>query len=285
MRITRLAATFGALTMRWRLPPAAETTIPAAVAAAPARGIVGKASSSKKLTIGVSRPARPGSADGSTYTASTSRSARSWPRVSASRRAASPGRPRSPATVSRTSSRARSTSWSPPTRSTTNAEGRQLRRSVLRRRPGPAGAGRLDDHRPGGPEGQEGLLGERLDPGQADQVRLQGRAAPGVRLVLQVRDGAGRKQVDAGHHRRHHPGPVTRPRRSTPASSRSSAKPFSEEPYGIGVKKTTPRAATRSTTFSRRPPPRVVQEAWDDTLGKSGKAAPELDVTKLTNYS
>ena len=64
-----------------------------------------------------------------------------------------------------------------------------------------------------GPESlgrQEGLLGLRLHPGQADPDRVQGRQAAAVRLVLQVRDGAGRRSGRRGHHRRHHPGRLRR---------------------------------------------------------------------------
>nr|BFE68643.1 hypothetical protein GCM10020092_019440 [Actinoplanes digitatis] len=58
-------------------------------------------------------------------------------------------------------------------------------------RPGPARPGQLDDHRPRVAGKQEGLLRLRLHADQADPDRVQGRQAPAVRLVLQVRDGAG----------------------------------------------------------------------------------------------
>jgi glutamate transport system substrate-binding protein len=61
-------------------------------------------------------------------------------------------------------------------------------------------------------------------------------------------------------------------------------KTFSDEPYGIGLKKSDTAGCNKineilktSTTDGS------YKKAWDDTLGKSGKPAPELDATKLTN--
>lgn len=61
-------------------------------------------------------------------------------------------------------------------------------------------------------------------------------------------------------------------------------KTFSTEPYGIGLKKDDKdgcekvneilKAATADGSY---------KAAWDATVGKSGKPAPELDTTKLTN--
>ena len=152
------------------------------------------------------------------------------------------------------------------------AEG-QLRRAVLRRRPGPARPDRLDDHRPGQLGRQEGLLGHRLDAGQADQGGLPGRRScscstrtPSASTAL-----AG-GQVDA----------VTTDdiilagyasQRSTRASSRWSARPFTEEPYGIGVKKDDKAGCDKINEILKAAGDRRrYKAAWDATLGTSGNA-------------
>ena len=61
-------------------------------------------------------------------------------------------------------------------------------------------------------------------------------------------------------------------------------KPFSEEPYGIGVKKEDTAGCNKiNDILKTAATDGSYKAAWDSTLGKSGKAAPELDVSKLTN--
>jgi glutamate transport system substrate-binding protein len=61
-------------------------------------------------------------------------------------------------------------------------------------------------------------------------------------------------------------------------------KPFSTEPYGIGVKKDDTAGCNKiNDILKAAAADGSYKKAWDDTLGKSGKAAPELDVSKLTN--
>ena len=61
-------------------------------------------------------------------------------------------------------------------------------------------------------------------------------------------------------------------------------KPFSTEPYGIGLKKTDTAGCNKiNDILKTAATDGSYKKAWDDTLGKSGKAAPELDVSKLTN--
>jgi glutamate transport system substrate-binding protein len=63
-------------------------------------------------------------------------------------------------------------------------------------------------------------------------------------------------------------------------------KPFSEEPYGIGLKKDDTDGCNKvNEILKTAATDGSYKKAWDDSLGKSGKAAPELDVTKLTNCS
>lgn len=63
-------------------------------------------------------------------------------------------------------------------------------------------------------------------------------------------------------------------------------KPFSTEPYGIGLKKTDSAGCNKiNDILKAAATDGSYKKAWDDSLGKSGKAAPELDVTKLTNCS
>jgi glutamate transport system substrate-binding protein len=61
-------------------------------------------------------------------------------------------------------------------------------------------------------------------------------------------------------------------------------KPFSTEPYGVGVKKTDSAGCNKiNEILKTAATDGSYKAAWDSTLGKSGKAAPELDVSKLTN--
>ena len=61
-------------------------------------------------------------------------------------------------------------------------------------------------------------------------------------------------------------------------------KPFSTEPYGIGVKKEDTAGCNKiNDILKAAAADGSYKKAWDDTLGKSGKAAPELDTSKLTN--
>ena len=63
-------------------------------------------------------------------------------------------------------------------------------------------------------------------------------------------------------------------------------KPFSTEPYGIGVKKDDTAGCNKINDILKASvADGSYKKAWDDTLGKSGKAAPELDASKLTNCS
>jgi glutamate transport system substrate-binding protein len=63
-------------------------------------------------------------------------------------------------------------------------------------------------------------------------------------------------------------------------------KPFSTEPYGIGLKKDDTAGCNKiNDILKAAATDGSYKKAWDDTLGKSGKAAPELDVSKLTNCS
>ena len=61
-------------------------------------------------------------------------------------------------------------------------------------------------------------------------------------------------------------------------------KPFSTEPYGIGLKKDDTAGCNKiNDILKAAAADGSYKKAWDDTLGKSGKAAPELDTSKLTN--
>ena len=61
-------------------------------------------------------------------------------------------------------------------------------------------------------------------------------------------------------------------------------KPFSEEPYGIGVKKDDTAGCNKiNDILKAAAADGSYKKAWDDTLGKSGKPAPELDASQLTN--
>jgi glutamate transport system substrate-binding protein len=61
-------------------------------------------------------------------------------------------------------------------------------------------------------------------------------------------------------------------------------KKFSEEPYGIGLKKADTAGCNKINDILKASvTDGSYKAAWDKTLGKSGTAAPELDVSKLTN--
>jgi glutamate transport system substrate-binding protein len=61
-------------------------------------------------------------------------------------------------------------------------------------------------------------------------------------------------------------------------------KPFSEEPYGIGVKKDDKAGCEKiNEILKAAAQDGSYKAAWDKTLGASGKPAPELDTSKLTN--
>jgi glutamate transport system substrate-binding protein len=63
-------------------------------------------------------------------------------------------------------------------------------------------------------------------------------------------------------------------------------KKFSDEPYGIGLKKDDSEGCNKiNEILKTAASDGSYKAAWDNTLGKSGTAAPELDVTKLTNCS
>ncbi|GGM34470.1 glutamate-binding protein [Micromonospora sonchi] len=60
--------------------------------------------------------------------------------------------------------------------------------------------------------------------------------------------------------------------------------PFSEEPYGIGLKKDDKAGCEKVNEILKAAAgDGTYKAAWDATLGKSGTAAPELDTTKLTH--
>jgi glutamate transport system substrate-binding protein len=61
-------------------------------------------------------------------------------------------------------------------------------------------------------------------------------------------------------------------------------KKFSDEPYGIGLKKDDTTGCNKvNEILKTAASDGSYKKAWDATLGKSGKAAPELDVSKLSN--
>ncbi|GAA0800552.1 glutamate ABC transporter substrate-binding protein [Spirilliplanes yamanashiensis] len=61
-------------------------------------------------------------------------------------------------------------------------------------------------------------------------------------------------------------------------------KKFSDEPYGIGLKKTDTEGCNKvNEILKAAAADGTYKTAWDATLGKSGTPAPELDTTKLTN--
>ena len=61
-------------------------------------------------------------------------------------------------------------------------------------------------------------------------------------------------------------------------------KTFSTEPYGIGLKKDDKDGCEKiNQILKTAASDGSYKAAWDATLGKSGKAAPELDTNKLTN--
>jgi glutamate transport system substrate-binding protein len=63
-------------------------------------------------------------------------------------------------------------------------------------------------------------------------------------------------------------------------------KKFSDEPYGIGLKKDDSEGCNKvNEILKAAASDGSYKAAWDSTLGKSGTPAPELDVTKLTNCS
>jgi glutamate transport system substrate-binding protein len=63
-------------------------------------------------------------------------------------------------------------------------------------------------------------------------------------------------------------------------------KPFTTELYGIGLKKDDKDGCTKINDILKSSvTDGSYKKAWDDTVGKSGKAAPALDVSKFTNCS
>jgi glutamate transport system substrate-binding protein len=61
-------------------------------------------------------------------------------------------------------------------------------------------------------------------------------------------------------------------------------KKFSEEPYGIGLKKDDKDGCNKiNEILKTASTDGSYKTAWDSTLGKSGAAAPTLDASKLTN--
>ena len=63
-------------------------------------------------------------------------------------------------------------------------------------------------------------------------------------------------------------------------------KKFSDEPYGIGLKKDDTEGCNKiNDILKAAAADGSYKTAWDNTLGKSGTAAPALDVAKLTNCS
>ena len=63
-------------------------------------------------------------------------------------------------------------------------------------------------------------------------------------------------------------------------------KKFSEEPYGVGLKKDDTAGCNKiNDILKAAAADGSYKAAWDNTLGKSGQAAPTLDASKLTNCS
>jgi glutamate transport system substrate-binding protein len=63
-------------------------------------------------------------------------------------------------------------------------------------------------------------------------------------------------------------------------------KTFSVEPYGIGLKKEDKSSCEKiNDILKKAAADGRYKTAWDNTLGKSGKSAPTLDESKLTNCS
>ena len=63
-------------------------------------------------------------------------------------------------------------------------------------------------------------------------------------------------------------------------------KKFSEEPYGIGLKKNDTAGCNKiNDILKAAASDGSYKKAWESTLGKSGRPAPELDTSKLTNCS
>jgi glutamate transport system substrate-binding protein len=61
-------------------------------------------------------------------------------------------------------------------------------------------------------------------------------------------------------------------------------KPFSTEPYGIGLKKDDVASCKKiNEILQAAAADGRYKAAWDATLGKSGTPAPTLDTSKLTN--
>jgi len=61
-------------------------------------------------------------------------------------------------------------------------------------------------------------------------------------------------------------------------------KPFSTEPYGIGIAKADKSSCEKINEILKASAgDGRYKAAWDNTLGKSGKALPTLDASKLTN--
>jgi glutamate transport system substrate-binding protein len=61
-------------------------------------------------------------------------------------------------------------------------------------------------------------------------------------------------------------------------------KKFSDEPYGIGLKKTDTAGCNKINEILKTAAgDGSYKQAWESTLGKSGKPAPDLDASKLTN--
>ena len=114
-----------------------------------------------------------------------------------------------------------------------------LRRPVLRRRPGPPGpTDDTDDHRPrrrSAAARRSARSPARPRPRSIKRVRRRRRPAGAVRHLLQVRRAAAQRPGRRGHHRQHDPARLHR--RQNAGKFKVVGKPFTEEPYGIGVKK------------------------------------------------
>ena len=110
-------------------------------------------------------------------------------------------------------------------------------------------------------------------PAQRIKDKYAGCAAAAVRHLLGVRRGAEERGRRRGDHRRGRSSPDTPPR--PPARSRSSAKPFSEENYGIGLKKDDTELCTKiSDAVKKMESDGAWKAAWDKNLGPAGLAAP-----------
>ena len=126
-----------------------------------------------------------------------------------------------------------------------------LRRAVLHRRPGHHG----ETGNPMKIKGPEDLASKKVCSVEGRRrartsMRVpQGPVGP-VRRLLQVRRRAGQRPGGCGHDGQRHPHGLVA---GSPDKFKLVGKPFTEEPYGIGLKKEDTDFRSSSTTCSSRP--------------------------------